>query len=522
MVKSIVIAGGGSAGWMTAAYLSKHLDGVDITLIESSDIPVVGVGESTITPIVQFMNAMGLEETDWMPQCNATYKSAIGFKNFHRVGDPHMWYTFEPMAVIEGRPMSRYWYRQHLADDVNFDRFSFYDYCYVGPELCRQGKTLRSMVDKGPAYHLDAGLLGELLSRIGISNGVTRVIDDIRGVKRHEDGRIAALERENGPDLEADLFIDCTGFRALLMDGALEEPFNSYNESLFNDKAIAIRYPYEDPDREMFSYTNCTAQSSGWIWQIPLYHRVGSGYVYSSAHKSPDEAELELRQFIGEERTKDLDTNHINIRVGKHRRTWVKNCVAIGLASGFIEPLESTGLLIVQVQIESLARTIAAKNDFNAGDRAVYNQITTDLYEGIRDFLVCHYALTEREDSAYWRDVKFNTVIPDSAAERMRLARMALLDVPMLGQFERPNFGDYSFTDGWQAILIGMNHMPLAMNQFQNVGPNDPVVVQNMAQAEQRRRQMERFKVQEMARFPSHYEYLSTHIHQPEPLATAL
>jgi len=514
MIKKIVIAGGGSAGWMTAAYLSVHLKNIEITLIEASDIPVVGVGESTITPIVNFMKALQLEEIDWMPHCNATYKSAIGFKNFYSKDDPHFWYTFEPMAYIANRPYSRFWYQKHLNDVAFSNRFTFYDYCYVGPELCRQGKTMRSMAEVGPAYHLDAGLLGNFLAKMATGSGVVRIIDKITGVKREEDGSIKSLMRESGPDLEGDLFIDCTGFRALLLNETLEEPFDSYQESLFNDKAIAIRYPYEDPEREMHSYTNCTAQSAGWVWQIPLYDRVGAGYVYSSAHKTPDEAELELRGFLGSERVKDMDTNHINIRVGKHRRTWVKNCIGIGLSSGFLEPLESTGLLIIQIQIESLSRTLADRNDYNAGDRAVYNELTTELYENIRDFLVCHYALTQREDSDYWRDVKYTTVIPDSAAAKMRMARLTLMDMPVVRQFDQANFGDYSFTDGWQAILIGMNHMPLDFNQFQNVGPNDPIVLQNLAQAEQRHVQMERFKQREMASFPSHYEFLSTHIHK--------
>lgn len=515
MIRKIVIVGGGSAGWMTAAYLGKRLEDVHVSVIESSDIPTVGVGESTIPPIVYFFKAMGLEEADWMPVCNATYKSAIRFKDFYSTEDPAFWYSFESMSNLAGRPVSRFWYNKHLTTSEYSDRFTFYDYCFVAPELCRQNKSLHTMTKLGPAYHLDASLLSELLIKLATAGGVERIIDKITGVNRNEDGSIRSLNRENGPELEGDLFIDCTGFKSLLMDKTMQEPFEEYYDYLFNDKAVATRHSYEDKEKEMFSYTGCTAVSSGWIWQIPLYNRMGAGYVYCSRYKTEDEAELELRQFLGEERMKDVETKHIDIRVGKHSRTWVKNCIAIGLSGGFIEPLESTGLFIVQLQVETLAHILAGNNgDVNQADIGIFNKVVTDLYEGIRDFLVCHYALTSREDTPYWKDIKNETKIPDSLVDLLRYARMTIPDLPVIRQIYKPDFGDYSFTDGWQSILIGMNHLPYKFGQFKIAGPFEEQVIKNMAEADRRVREIEEFKRTKVKDFPNHYQLLkSTRFH---------
>lgn len=513
MIKKIVIAGGGSSGWMTASYLSVHLPGVELIVIESSEIPIIGVGESTIPPMMGFMKSLGLEEKEWMPQCDATYKSAIGFKNFYNTTDPTFWYSFEPMKNVAQRSMARYWFNKHLSDPAYKDRFTFFDYCFITPEVCRQDKALVAMTGAGPAYQLDAGLMGEMLRKLAEKNGVKRIIDTITTVNLAEDGSIASLARENGEDLEADLFIDCTGFRSMLLQGALEEPYEDYSDYLFNDKAIAIRYPFEDKENELASYTLSTAVSSGWIWQIPLYSRKGSGYVYCSRYQSADAAEIEIRRFIGEERLKDVEARHLDFRVGRTRRMWVKNCIGIGLSTGFVEPLESTALFAVQLQVETLAQTLVGRNDYNVTDVAIYNRIQDDLYTGIRDFLIAHYALTSREDTPYWKDVKYGTKIPDSLVGLLRYARMTLPDMPIIQQIYRADFGDFSFTDGWMSILIGMNHLPLKFGQFQGAGPFEAEVVNNMGKAEQIYKEQKEFIRSRLPAFPSHYEYLKDKIY---------
>lgn len=514
MVKDIVIVGGGSAGWMTASYMSSSLQNVNITLIESSDIPVIGVGESTVLPIVEFMNALGLDEKDWMPKCNATYKSSIGFQGFYSKEDPPFWFPFTRMHMINGRPISRYWMRKHFTESDFKDRFTLYDYCGAVPEICRQNRTVKGLNNFDYAYHFDAGLLGEYLKNYSKRKGVKHIVDTVTNIEMSEDGTIKSIARENGENISGDLFIDCTGFTSLLLSKTLKEPFDSYSDYLFNDRAVAMRIPYENKDSEMFSYTMCTAQSSGWIWQIPLYSRMGSGYVYSSNHLSEDQAEQEIRKFYGETRLKDLEANHIKIRVGKQRRCWVKNCVAIGLSSGFIEPLESTGLFIVQGEVGLLTDILKERNDYSAADMRAYNESVTRLMEIIRDFLVCHYVLTSREDTPYWRDVKYATKISDSLAEKLQIARTNFPDIEYIKSFDNPGLAGFTFSDGWQYILAGMNYLPFDYPQYRinRAGPFEQHIMDNMPLAKKYQEQMSRFK-KTIPQMPTHYQYLKDNIY---------
>lgn len=520
MVKNIVIAGGGSSGWMTASYLSKNLENVHITLIEASDIPTIGVGESTIPPIVDFMKGLGFKEEEWMPQCNATYKSAICFKDFYKIGDPRFWFPFTGIEMFEGRPLCRHWLHNHYNNPDFKSRHSFFDYCYITPAICKQGSTVLSLPQSlGYAYHVDSGLLGSVLKDFSKKNGVEHVVDKITKTNLDENGWIRSLSRENGDDLEADLFIDCTGFGSYLMDKVMKEPFEDYYDSLFNDRAVAIRIKYNDKHKEMSSYTECTAISSGWVWRVPLYNRMGTGYVYSSNYKSEDEAEQELRQHLGEDRTKDVDALHIKIRVGKHKRSWVKNCIAIGLSGGFVEPLESTGLQIVQGQVDLLMQILKPNNDYNIGDVNAYNDSVTRLYEIIRDFLVCHYALTSREDTPYWRAVKYDTKIPDTLSQKLQLARTHMPDTEFIHMFDDSSLAGFNFQDGWQSVLVGMNYLPFDHMELRNqkIGPYEDQVINNLDKAEQRYQQVQKMKQTKIADMPSHYQHLMENIYGGKP-----
>jgi tryptophan halogenase len=519
MVKNIVIVGGGSAGWMTAANMSKHLDGVNITLIESPDVPIIGVGESTVPPIVDFMKSLGLDEKDWMPACNATYKSSICFRGFHGTDDNRMWYPFNRAWAVANRPANRYWLYKYYTDDSVNDRFSIHDYCTLVPEICRQGKTVRSVPGSSYAYHLDAVALGEYLKEYSKERGVRHVSDTITEVACHEDGAIRELVLENGEPLKGDLFIDCSGFRSLLLGQTLEEPFDDYYDSLFNDSAIAIRFPFDDKEKEMVSYTLCSALSSGWVWTIPLYNRLGTGYVYSSKYQTKEDAEQEFRGYLagvlGEDRLKEATANHIGIRVGKHRRTWVRNCVGVGLSAGFIEPLESTGLQIVQSQVSLLTQTLKGRNDYNIGDMAVYNSSITKLLDAIRDFIVCHFALTSREDTPYWRDVKYNTKLSDALVEKLMFARA---NMPAWGLEQIFDTGGmlagFGFNEGWYSILTGMNHLPFDFEQHRQakIGTFEDALRQSMGEADKISKQMD-MQRENIKSLPSHYQYLKTNIY---------
>jgi len=516
MVKKILIVGGGSAGWSTAAYMSKKLKNIQIELIESSDIPVVGVGESTVPPIVQFMEELGLSEEEWMPKCNATYKSSIRFKNFHQLDEPAMWYPFEPVEILNNRPLSRYWHYKHLTDKKYANRYSFYDYNFIVPEICRQNKTVKSIPNTSYAYHFDAGLWGEVLKELAKKNGVKQYIDTITEVHQDEKGNITSVSRKDGDDIEADLFIDCSGFASLLIGKTLNEPFEDMYKHLFNNKAIAMPLPYEDKEKEMVSYTNCHALSSGWVWTTPLYNRIGTGYVYSDKYKDPEDAEHEFRTHLGFERVKDLQARHIDIRVGKHKRTWVKNCVAIGLSAGFIEPLESTGLQIIQGAVQLLTNTLMRENGhYNVCDVKVYNDSITRLLDIIRDFLTCHYALTDREDTPYWHDVKYNSEISESLSEKLQFARLAMPDAQHINRFDNASLAGFSFNEGWQCILTGMNYLPFDWPQLQhnNVGPYEEAIKANMHLAEQRQKEKDKQKSM-IPSMPSHYQYLKKNIYK--------
>lgn len=519
MVKNIVIVGGGSAGWMTAAHLSNILSGVSISLVESPNVPVIGVGESTVPPIVDFMQSLGLDEKDWMPACKATYKSSICFRHFHGTDDNRIWFPFSGSWAVAGRPAARHWLYKYFTDDNFNDRFSIYDYCTLVPEICRQGKTVRSLQGASYAYHLDAIALGQFLKGFSTQRGVKYISDTITRVVQNGHGAIKALEVENGQPITGDLFIDCSGFRSLLLAQTLEEPFEDYYDSLFNDRAVAMRLPFEDKEKEMVSYTLCSALSSGWVWTIPLYNRMGTGYVYSSNHLSEDQAESEYRQFLGEflggERVAQGEARHLKIRVGKHRRTWVKNCVAIGLSAGFVEPLESTGLQIVQSQVHLLGETLRETNDYNGVDMAIYNSNICDLLDSIRDFLVCHYALTSREDTPYWRDVKYNTRLSDALVDKLALARSM---IPAAGNLQLFDTGGelagFGFNDGWYYILAGMGHLPIPTDKHKlaGVGAFEKAFAESAQEANNMAAMLAREK-QKIPQLPTHCQYLKQNIY---------
>jgi len=483
MIESIVIVGGGTSGWMSAAYISKALPQVQVTVVESSDIPTIGVGEATVAAITTFMDYLGLKEKEWMPACNGSYKYGIRFNDWYERGH-HYWHPFEGLAYVNSNlHVGQYWYQHLLA--AGGDRGSFYTDCFLGVGACEHNRVLKT--PGGPdyvhtysvpldgaasaafrvpyAYHFDAGLFGEYLkTNIAKPNGVEQIIDTVTEVHLGEDGFIEQIDTEGGRQIRGDLFLDCTGFRSLLLDKTLREPFEHYSETLFADRAIAMRVPYEDPYQEMHPYTTTTALSAGWVWNIPVTERIGTGYVYCSGFKSPDEAEQELRAHVGEERSKDIEARHLDIgRVGKHRNTWVKNCVGIGLSSGFLEPLESTSLHFVFIGVAKLVEGIGG-GYFNTPIVATYNRFINDMMVESRDFIAAHYALTKREDTPYWRHVKYDTVIPDGLADFLLKSRQAL-----------PNAlsSNIIFKESsWACILVGMNFLPSGL-AYSNIPQQD-------------------------------------------------
>ncbi len=474
-VQNIVIVGGGSAGWMTAAYLSKALDkNINITLVESSNITKIGVGEATFSTIKVFFDFLGLQEYEWMPKCNATYKMAIKFVNWNAKGQ-HFYHPFQRYEVIDGFDISEWWLK------MKKDREAFDYACFLIPWLCDHklspkyldGKVFdrkvqnefsqdnivkKNILDKLKiqypyAYHFDANLLARFMKDYAMERGVKQIVDDVVDIKLTEDGSIDNLTTKEHGILSGDLFIDCTGFRGLLINKALGEPFISYSDSLLCDRAIAMQIPTDIKKDGINPYTTSTALSSGWVWNIPLYGRNGTGYVYSSAFISAEDAEQEFRQHLGAV-ADHRQASHIQMRIGRNRNSWVKNCVAIGLSSGFVEPLESTGIFFIQHGIEELVSHFPSKS-FNQELIHSYNKVVADCIDGVREFLTLHYYASDRTDTEFWKATKNNIKVPEELQEKLRLWKNRLPSNKTINP-KYHGFESYSYS----VMLLGLNYMP--------------------------------------------------------------
>ncbi|MGH9825621.1 MAG: tryptophan halogenase family protein, partial [Blastocatellia bacterium] len=467
--------GGGSAGWMTAAFLSKAMpEGVDIELVESRTISSIGVGEATFSDIHLFFEFLGLPEDEWMPECNASYKVAIRFVNWN-AERRDFYHPFQRFELVQGRRIIEWWLK--LNRDARFDRA-----CFTVPAICDaqrsprylDGRAFDSRIDGqlGPskagekavliedlhvqypyAYHFDASLLAKFLSGFAKRRGVSHVLDDVTKVNQSEDGFIKSITTKEHGDIAGDLFIDCTGFRGLLINEVLNEPFMSFSESLPCDRAVAMQVPSDREKEGINPYTTATALSAGWVWNIPLYHRVGTGYVYCSAFLSPEEAEREFREHLGR-RSEGCRASHIKMRVGRNRNSWVKNCVAIGLSSGFVEPLESTGIFFIHHAVEQLVSYFPRKR-FEEESIKSYNKIIGNCIDGVREFLTVHYVASTRRDTEFWRATQTELIIPDELRERLRLWKHRLpTDRTIKSDYH--GFPAYSYC----VILLGMGYRP--------------------------------------------------------------
>ena len=512
-VKSIVIVGGGTAGWLSATYLNRALGpSVKITLIESSDIPTIGVGEATIPSIVGTMKFLGLDEEDWMPKCNATFKTGIKFTNWmaSKDGKEHYyWHPFssreEPMVnpydapyfpeIGQGFSLTHYWLKRHLQG--NTEAFAYA--ANEGPTLCDLNKSPRfkdmPQYEIRSAYHFDAGLVARYLRDIGKERGIEHIVDHVARVAVDERNWVSGIHTAKGLVLEADLYLDCSGFRGLIINQALGEPHLNDNASLFCDSAVAMSATNNPKDEGIHPYTTSRAMSSGWIWDIPLYHRNGTGYVYSSRFQTPEAAEAELKGYLGK-RGEGHAAKHIKIRTGRTQRSWVNNCVALGLSSCFLEPLESTGIFFVEAQLAFLVTLFPDKRMAPAMQEK-YNESVRFCYEETRDFIVLHYCLSDRDDTPFWRAVKNETVIPDTLKDRLALFRESfpVLNVDRFAIFKNRNYA---------CILAGMDAIPKTPYPIlEHLDPN----LGDEAFAKVKKRTAEL-----AAHLPDQYEYL-THLH---------
>ncbi|PQA86086.1 tryptophan halogenase family protein [Hyphococcus luteus] len=442
-VKKVVIAGGGTAGWCAAAALTSQLGPlIDVTLVESEDIGTVGVGEATIPTIRTFHHLLGIDERAFMRATQASFKLAIMFENWARLGDRYL-HSFGQI----GKPtwmggFHNVWLQaraEGLAGEIG-------DYCFEH-EAAKAGKFFTSPEAKiNYAYHLDAGLYGRFLREFSETKGAKRIEGKIQEVEqRPDDGFISALVMESGERVEGDLFIDCTGFRGLLIEQTLKAGYEDWSHWLPTDSAIALQTASVGPAPP---YTRASAHEAGWRWRIPLRHRVGNGAVFCSRYLSDDEARAYLLGAIdGEPIT---EPRLIRYRTGKRRKAWIKNCVALGLSSGFVEPLESTSIHLIQIGLTRLIQLFPFSGCHNALVRRYNEQADVEL-ERVRDFIILHYKLTERDDSPFWRRCR-DMEIPDTLAQRIALFRDDAY------AYQGPE--DLFRVDSWLQVMLGQRLEP--------------------------------------------------------------
>ena len=387
----ICIVGGGSSGWMTATTFIKLLNYEEVSLVESPNIPISGVGESTIQQIRGWMNLIGIDEEEMIRETNGSLKHSIKFTNFLKKDSGSFHYPFG-QAIYNP---NQWW------ENINNTSPNKYAENINPVALVAE----RGKFDKSTSYafHFDAVKFGHYLKKTYCSN-VNHITAEVVGCEKGENG-IECLKLDNGDVVKADLYIDCSGFKSLLLGEYMEEPFIPYDHLIPNDTAWATQVSYTDKEKQLVAYTECTAIDNGWVWNIPLWERIGTGYVYSSKHVSDEDAKHE---FISHLQSKGFDTSEcvfkrIPMRIGRHERTFVKNVVAIGLSAGFIEPLESNGLFTVHQNLIDLYKTLR-RGKPSQYMKDMYNSATSLSFDEFADFVAVHYALTQREDTPYWRD----------------------------------------------------------------------------------------------------------------------
>ena len=462
--RSIVIVGGGTAGWMAAAYLQRTLGNnpshpIDITLIESEEIETIGVGEATVPTLSQFMMTLDIPETSLFAHADATLKNGIRFVGWRNGGDAitdKYDHPFDTPLINEGYSAIIHWLNLKQQGLI---KESFTDAGTVQTALFDNNlspKLMDSQNYQAPvpyAFHLDAIRLAALLRDVSTGRGVRHIIGDVVKVDIGDEG-IRAVELADGSRHEADFFIDCTGFRSLLLGDALNVPWVSYSDTLLCDRAVACPVAYENDKTPLRSYTTSTAKDSGWIWEIDLQSRRGSGYVYSSEFCSDDEAIATLRAHHGKSRPL-AEPRLLRMQIGHREKMWEKNCLSLGLASGFIEPLESTGIYLIEHALQMFIDYLPA-HDGESHCQKHFNASMNDLYDELRDFILAHYVLSQRQDTPFWKAYTQDVKVPDSLAGLLALWKEK---VPHSIDINRhiSLFGPHN----WFYILAGLKHLPV-------------------------------------------------------------
>ena len=466
MVKRIVIVGGGSAGWLTAAVVAAEHHaaspaGLEVTVIESPDVGPIGVGEGTWPTMRDTLRRIGVSESDFLRECDASFKQGSRFDGW--VDGQDGGYYFHPFVLPHGYTQTNLvagWLQRHSS-------LPFADLVCYQPHLCVQNKAPKQPATPeyaavaNYAYHLDAGKFGGFLRKHCTERlGVRLVLDHVVGIESHPSGDIAALQTKSQKPLAGDLFVDCTGMQSLLLGRHYQTPFLSQAHVLFNDSALALQVPYPDDNSPIASQTISTAQSSGWIWDIGLPTRRGIGHVYSSAHISDDQAEAELRRYVQQvagpaAQAYGSTPRKLSFEPGYRRHFWHRNCVAIGLSAGFIEPLEASALALVELSAAMLSDQMPTTREAMDIVARRFNDSFTYRWERVIDFLKLHYVLSRRTDSAFWRDNRAAATIPERLRELLVLWRH---QPP--SRYDLHHIEEVFPSASYQYVLYGMGFRP--------------------------------------------------------------
>ncbi|QIK78049.1 tryptophan 7-halogenase [Sphingomonas piscis] len=471
-IESICIVGGGTAGWMTAAALCSKLQGlpVSIRLVESEEIGTVGVGEATLPHIRAFNNSLGISERELMQTTEATFKLGIEFCDWGKIGDRYIHPFGDYGPAIEGVPFYHYWLKLRSEGVNGAGRLDDYSYGVSAAEHYRFRYPAKdpAAVEStfGYAYQFDASLYAKFLRRFSEQRGILRTEGKIASTALDPNtGFVQSVTLESGEAIEADLFIDCSGFRGLLIEQALQTGYDDWSRWLPCNRAIAL--PTESRGA-IGPFTRATARQSGWQWRIPLQHRVGNGHVYCSDFISDEEAERVLLDNLDAPALKG--PNRLRFTTGRRKLLWNKNVVAVGLSGGFLEPLESTSIHLIQDGITELIQIFPDKS-FNQDDIDEYNRRMELHFERVRDFLLLHYVATQRDDSDFWRHFRSMT-LPDSLQEKIS----AWTERGTIIAYEHGLF----LPPSWIAVMMGQNLMPRGYDRRADALPTD-VIARNAA-----------------------------------------
>lgn len=454
----VLILGGGTAGWMTAALLAhawaEH--GTEITLMESQTIGTIGVGEGSTPKMRRFFERLGIPESEWMPACNATYKCGIRFPHWSTRKGYRSYY--HPFFSNHDDATVRAFYQNSSIRSRNFDVHAHPDAFFVSNYLSRRRRAPVPDDDTeyrtDYAYHFDASLIGEFLKKWSLERGVKHVYDTVTSVEQADNGDLLAVQAEASGRVAADFFVDSTGFASVLICRTLGVPFLPYDDVLFNDRAVALPTPLDD-DGTLPSQTISTALKHGWVWKIPLTNRFGNGYVYSSKFVDADGAERELREHLSL-LDDPVEARHLKMRVGRVERCWANNCLAVGLAQGFIEPLEATALMIVQDTVETFI-TRFEQGGYSDRYRADFNDKMNAIFDGVKNYVFMHYKLNSRDDTDYWKANRENEHVSDDVA---RILEVWDTGGDLLGELRSQASRLVYSPTSWYCILAGMGRFP--------------------------------------------------------------